>query len=182
MRPHQYRPAPPTPPSTGRAVLIGVLVGLFILLLIAAAVIAYNLASQQNNASGRGGAGSVATGAQAPTPTRTSGPASGAKLVDVGCGKLRGKPYGTVLKSLTDSGFQVARIEAADAGKQVGDVVDLSPCQARPGDTITVAVSPGRTRPSAAPAAAATPGCGIDTPIVSCASGLPSGSVGPYGH
>jgi eukaryotic-like serine/threonine-protein kinase len=137
MRPQQYRPAPPAPPSTGRAVLIGVLVGLFILLLIAAALIAYNLASQQNSARGRSGPGSVAT---------TTG---SVQLVDVGCGKLRGKPYATVLKSLTDNGFQVDRTEATDGGKPLGDVVDLSPCQAQRGDTITVAVSPGRiTRPS----------------------------------
>ena len=140
MRPQQYRPAPPAPPSTGRAVLIGVLVGLFILLLIAAAVIAYNLASQQNSARGRSGPGSVVT---------TTG---SVQLVDVGCGKLRGKPYATVLKSLKDNGFQVDRTDAYDAGKPLGDVVDLSPCQARRGDTITVSVSPGRIgRPSPMP-------------------------------
>jgi hypothetical protein len=167
-------------------VLIGVLVGLFILLLIAAALIAYRLASAHNQAAGRQGPGSVPTASGSPgrTGAVTSG-TTGAQLVNVDCGKLRGKQYVVVRQSLMHDGFDVARADAVDTNRPLGEVVDLNPCRARKGDTITVSVSPGRTaRPSPTPSASPyrSPGCGIDTPIALCSSGLPSGAVGPPGH
>jgi hypothetical protein len=178
-----YRPAP-TPHSTGRAVLIGVLVGLFILLLIAAGLVAYRLASQHNQSSGARDPGSVpaTTGAPA-TATGTSG--GGAQLVNIDCGKLRGKQYATVWKSLTDEGFQVERNNVTGTNRPLGEVVDLSTCRARRGDTITLSVSLGRTdRPSPTPTAtpSRSPGCDVATPIALCASGIPSGPAGPPGH
>ena len=181
-----YRSAPaPAPTSTGRAVLIGVLVGLFILLLIAAAVVAYRLASAHNSAAGRtdrGGA-SVTTSSPARSP-HTPPAASGQATVAIDCGKLRGKQYTVVQRSLRDDGFEVVRADATGTNRPAGEVVDLNPCLAHKGETITVSVSLGRgDRSSPTPTATAKyPGCGIDLPIAQCASGLPSGPVGPSGN
>ncbi len=178
-----YRPAPaPAPTSTGRAVLIGVLVGLFILLLIAAALIAYRLASAHNSANGGTDRGGVSVTTGSPTRSRTPPAATGQELVTINCDKLRGKQYVAVRQSLLTDGFDVVRADATATNRPAGEVVDLNPCRAHRGDTITVSVSLGRgDRPSPTPTAA-YPACGIDTPIAQCASGLPSGPVGPSGH
>jgi hypothetical protein len=106
-------------------------------------------------------------------------------LVNIDCGKLRGKQYATVWKSLTDEGFQVERSNVTGSNRPLGEVVDLSTCRARRGDTITLSVSLGRTdRPSPTPTAtpSRSPGCDVATPIALCASGIPSGPAGPPGH
>jgi hypothetical protein len=181
-----YRLAPaPAPTSTGRAVLIGVLVGLFILLLIAAAVVAYQLASAHNSADGGHGQGGVpATSSPARHTPGTAPAASGQATIAIDCGKLRGKQYTVVRQSLRDGGFEVVRADATGTDRPAGEVVDLNPCRAHRGDTITVSVSLGRAdRPSPTPTATSkNPDCDMATPIALCASGLPSGPVGPTGH
>jgi eukaryotic-like serine/threonine-protein kinase len=177
-----YRPAP-APTSTGRAVLIGVAVGLFILLLIAAALFAYRLASAHNSADGRTDRGGVS--ATTSSSARSPGtPSAATGTVTINCDKLRGKQYAVVQRTLYADGFDVVRTDATGTNRPAGEVVDLDPCRAHKGDTITVSVSTGRSdRPSPTPTATANyPGCGIDTPIAQCASGLPSGPVGPSGH
>jgi hypothetical protein len=167
-------------------VLIGVLVGLFILLLIAVGLVAYRLASQHNTSNSqrdRGGVSATMTGSPRGAGTGTADPTAG-QLVDIDCGKLRGKQYTVVRQALVHADFEVARSDAADTSRPLGEVVDLSPCQARKGDTITVYVSPGRTaRPNPTPSPSPHKSdCDINTPIALCASGMPSGPVGPTGH
>jgi hypothetical protein len=135
--------------------------------------------------SGSRDTGSVSATTGTPRATGTGMPNGGSQLVTIDCGKLRGKQYLTVRKSLTDDGFQVARSDVSGTNKPLGEVVDLSPCRARRGDTITLSVSLGRgDRSSPTPTAApsGSPGCDISAPIAVCGSGLPSGPAGPSGH
>jgi serine/threonine-protein kinase len=174
-----YHTAPQQPvTSTGRAVLIGVLVGLFILLLIAAGVIAYRLASEHKATSGDRGPGAVSTGDHGPTGTVT--PSQGAgndPLITIDCAKLRGRQVTTVSQTLYSQHFQVTTTDAAGSKQPFGEVVSVAPCRAHRGDTITLSVSTGRGRPSLPPTPQQGPSCGTDSPITLCASGLPTGPV-----
>ncbi|GIH13269.1 hypothetical protein Raf01_14410 [Rugosimonospora africana] len=155
--PRRPEPAYPaaTPPSkgngNGRAVLTGVLVGLVALLLIGAGVLAFVLASQHNNDGTPGptdSPSSPATTAAAPPPTNdqpqntpTTGSAN--QLVNLHCDQLIGKPYSAVARTLQDANFGVDE-EEVDGGGKSGTVLDVTPCQARPGDTIKVEVTTGK--------------------------------------
>jgi hypothetical protein len=139
-------------------VLIGVLVGLFILLLIAAGVIAYRLASEHKATNSDRGTGTVSTTTGGPdqtgTATSSQGGGSG-QLITIDCGRLRGRPAAAVTLTLHSQGFVVATTDAVGSRQPIGEVVSVSPCRAYRGDTITLSVSPGRGLPTGP---VATPG------------------------
>jgi hypothetical protein len=165
-------------------VLIGVLVGLFILLLIAAGVIAYRLASEHKATNSDRGPGSVSTTTGGPEQTGTPPPSQGGgdQLITIDCAKLRFRQAAAVSQALSSQGFVVTTTDAVGSKQPIGEVVSVSPCKAHRGDTITLSVSPGRGRPSATPTPQQAPSCGIDTPITLCASDLPTGPVVTPGH
>jgi hypothetical protein len=171
-------PAPPGPPgkrNNSRAVLMGLMVGLIVLLLIAAAVIAYKLTSNANSNSGGTPPPSVTTTtAQATTQQTGNGQqtqsSQGTQSVNLHCDQLRGKSYDDVQKTLSREGFTVNKV--SQPGGQKNKVVDVTPCQAQQGDTITVTVSDGKTTPSTAPPSSAgqpsNGNCGIGVPVDQC--------------
>jgi serine/threonine-protein kinase len=154
------RPEPPypaaTPPTKGggsnsRAVLTGVLVGLVALLLIGAGVLAFVLASQHNGGTSPAATDTPttpATTAAAPPPTddqpqNTPTTGSADQLVNLHCDQLIGRPYSVVSRILEDANFGVDE-DKVDGGGKAGTVLDVTPCQARPGDTIRVEVTTGK--------------------------------------
>jgi serine/threonine-protein kinase len=179
-------PSPGTPPpsnGSGRAVLTGVLVGAVALLLIAAGVIAFVLASRHDNNATVAGTSSptpVATSAAAPPPTAAAPPTTApttdpaSKVIDVRCDQIKGQQYATVRSKLEDEGLGVVRNDV-DAGGKSGVVVDAAPCEAQVGDTITLDVSTGKgggsgpgSGRSDPPTNGPTRGCGIGAPIPNC--------------
>jgi serine/threonine-protein kinase len=178
--------------GNGRAVFTGVLVGLVALLLIGAGVLAFVLASRHNNDTSPGSTASSSPTASAAAPTSTGHPQntstadSGNQVIDIHCNQIIGKQYDTVRGPLEDLGLGVERVDVADGGKS-GQVVDATPCQARPGDTITLKVSTGKggggsgggnggSGPTGRPTPSATPTCGIGVPIGNCVSPDPKKS------
>ena|GEM_PF-568320 len=124
-----YPMATPTPgparPSGGRGgpILIGVLVGILVLLLVAA--VAWALTRKT------GGTGGAGTGGQVTTGT----------LKDVGCGRLRGRSATFARQQLQQAGFTV--LEVPVNGGQQGQVKDVQPCRAATGAQITLTVATG---------------------------------------
>jgi hypothetical protein len=166
-------------------VFTGVLVGLVALLLIGAGVLAFVLASRHNNdgSPGSTASSSPTVSAAAPTPTghpqNTSTADSGNQVIDIHCNQIIGKQYDTVRGQLEDLDLGVERVDVADGGKS-GQVVDATPCQARPGDTITLKVSTGKgggdgsgggnggSGPTGRPTPSADSTCKIGGPIGNC--------------
>jgi serine/threonine-protein kinase len=162
-----YYPGPhidPVRPAGGggrRALIIGASALAVLFLLICGGIGLYRTLDSAN----RSGSGAVAsTSGQATTAAPTS---AGAKLIDVNCAAAKGKPSRTVETKLRSLGLKVKEV-TEDAGGRRGDVVDVAPCQAAKGDTVTVTVDTGR-QPSDA------------TPTVEPTSGGPTGTANPSG-
>ncbi len=167
-----YLPAQP-PQSGGRGrspvILLGTLVGVLLLLGVGLGAWAL-LHGTGNDRAGTAG-------------TRTGGPATtAATLTDLQCDKAKNYSYETVRKTLEDEHFKVKR---QDVPGPRGEVVDITPCQARPGDTITVKVGNGQTtsrgggggagapRPATPGASASSDGTGGGTgPTPTCTLGM----------
>jgi serine/threonine-protein kinase len=175
-------PKPASPPSggNGRAVITGVLVGLVALLLIGAGVIAFVLASGDHNNSNAttndspsavASADGPAAPSSAPQPTATA--TTPGQLVDV-CDQVVGQQFSAANRTLQDAGFGVVRGADVNAGGKSGEVVSATPCEARPGATITLKVTTGKgddNGPGSGPTTPAgrttgpTQGCGIGSSI-----------------
>jgi hypothetical protein len=171
---------PPAGPPTGNtqdngrstAIILGILIGVLVLLLLIG--IAYAINRSHNSAGNRpnGSGGSTATHQATSTGTvRASG-----NLVAIPCSDLKKRTPAQAKKTLEENGFTVQTVQVT--GGKAGEIADISPCQARRGDTITVAVATGKGgTPSSAPA---SQNCGgIGAPIAGCPSASAAASASP---
>jgi hypothetical protein len=147
-------------------VLLGVLLGVFVLLLCVGG--GYLLFSG-NNKKDKGGAASQTTAAQT-TQTTEQAPATTAaptgRLINIPCNRLKGQQYDKVEKALVvDNHFKVKKVE--QAGGKEGEVLNVEPCAAPRGSeiTVTVATGPGG-------GASSTSGPGGTEPTPACIGGL----------
>ncbi|GAA5176884.1 hypothetical protein GCM10023322_00140 [Rugosimonospora acidiphila] len=144
----------PAPKKSSRAVLNGVLIALVALLLIGAGVLAFVLANHNGDDKNPGtplaNSPSVAPTSMAPAPpvptdTPTDPATQGSddnQPIDINCDELTGQQYQDVRDQLTDQGFRVLKVN--ESGGDAGEVTRVTPCEARPNDTITLTVSTGK--------------------------------------
>lgn len=155
--------APRSPAGPGRAttspdgsrrtliILIGVLTALVVLL--ACGVGVYVLTSRESNDDSDPGGGAPETPATTQTrlpdttqTEKTTAPSRSAAgdLITLNCEQYKGQQRLVVETKIRQKGFKV-RIEMVDAGGRINEVVDVTPCQAYVGDTITIKVSTGNS-------------------------------------
>jgi eukaryotic-like serine/threonine-protein kinase len=144
----------PTPSGGGKGgrsttVILGVLIGALVLLLLVCGG-GWLLMHNSNNAGGTGG----------PTPTSapqsSARPSPTAQLIPIDCiNAKRNHTYEDVRRVLAQQGFKVVR---QDVPGKKNIVVEVTPCEAARGDTVTVKV--GNGQPAGAPTDTATSGNG----------------------
>jgi eukaryotic-like serine/threonine-protein kinase len=165
------------PPAAGqpgadnrRRLLLAAAVAGVVVLLLAGLAVGWALLGQNgdNGTNGNGGPG-VGTSAQPGAGQQGAGTPTGNELVDLQCDTLIGDRYQTVETKLARQGFKIKRV--ARSGGRKGRVVDVSPCSAAPGSTVTLYISTGQggsggntTGPSAPPS------CGTIGAPLECAS------------
>jgi hypothetical protein len=133
---------------TGVVILLAVLAAL--LIVVCSGVVAYMIKQGRNaNSLHGGGQYSVSsdTGAgnngQAPAGGSGAGNQAAGNIQDIPCEYYKRDNYQNVRNKLQASGFRVSVVPVA--GGQAGRVIDVSPCRAGPGATITLRVAIGKT-------------------------------------
>ncbi|MBN1171545.1 MAG: hypothetical protein JXA67_05175, partial [Micromonosporaceae bacterium] len=107
-----------------------------------------------NNDDGAGGGGTSTASATAspetakpsratPTKPRASASSAAGGLTDVGCAQYIGKDRLYVQGALNMKGFTNLRFKEVASSEKKGTVIDITPCEARQTDTITIEVSSG---------------------------------------
>jgi serine/threonine-protein kinase len=132
---------------TGVVILLAVLAAL--LIVVCSGVVAYMIKQGRYATSLRGGrqySVSSDTGAgngQAPAGGSGAGNQAASNVQDIPCEYYKRDNYQNVRNELQASGFRVSVVPVA--GGQAGRVIDVSPCRAGPGATITLRVAIGKT-------------------------------------
>jgi hypothetical protein len=160
-------------PDNGRlrAVLMGLLIGVLLLIVVIGVLYLVTRKTGDPNAGARTGTSAPADpGTTRPTnpvnPANQAGGNSPAAAADVGCDKLRGRPVKEVSTELAKRGYNVDQRSAPGVKSRV---LDVTPCRAAPGDTITLTVgngSTGTTVPSPTQSGC-IPGIG-GVPVIGC--------------
>jgi serine/threonine protein kinase len=185
-----YLPAQPAPPGGGglfggrsTTIILGVLVAALLLLggVCGGWFLLHNSGNKHNTAGGTPTANKT-TGQPSPTLT---GP-----LIDNSCEKAKGNSFERVRDVLKDMGFKVERQDVPGPRNRV---VEITPCQAPKGATITVKVGNGQAGGGVAPGSSPTgdngggnqgPGGGLPGPACSFGIGggiCPSSGANPSG-
>jgi serine/threonine-protein kinase len=146
-------PTPPGGGSGGRSntVILGVLVGALVLLLLVCGG-GWLLTHQSSNGATGPGSSPTPTG----VPATTARPSPTARLIPIDCEHAKqGHSFEQVRKVLVEQGFKVVR---QDVPGRRNIVVEVTPCEAARGDTVTVKVGNGQA--TGAPTTDSTTGGG----------------------